>query len=483
VAPGTYLNFDLLIDSTANGYRARVIEAPAGQAAVDFQLPAHLRQQDNRLALVGGAIRAYQFGVPDDAPTLQPLDPHTFGQQLYETVFAGQVGVSLRRSQDLAQQQGAGLRIRLRLTYAPELALLPWEYLYSPEERRFLVLSDYTPLVRYLELGRPAPPLKVTPPLRLLVMISDPTDVSPRLQVEREWEQLQRALAELQGRNGVTLQRIPATLSALQRELRRGAYHLFHFIGHGWYDEATSEAGLVLENDQGRGQRINATRLGILLQDHRTLRLALLNACEGARGAQGEPFAGVAQHLVQQGLPAVIAMQFPISDRAAIGLAQEFYGALADGLGVDTALNQARKAIYLQNSVMEWGTPALFSRADDNQLFDVPGEQQTETKPPPASTSTVVNTGGGSYIAGPVNIGQGDFVGRSKHIGRRSDQAAGTERASWQAQLRNHQDSLRLVEERMADYVLSTDIPLQLVREKERLLARIQELEERLAEG
>jgi hypothetical protein len=482
VPPHTYLNFDLLIDPTPQGHRARVIEAPAGEATVDFQLPPQFRQQGG-IALVGGAIRAYQFGPPDDAPALQPLDPRTFGQQLFETVFAGPVGVSLRRSQDLAQQQGAGLRIRLRLTAAPELALLPWEYLYSPEERRFLVLSDYTPLVRYLELGRPAPPLKITPPLRLLVMVSDPTDLSPRLQVEREYAQLQEAVAELQERNGVTIQRIPATLSALQRELRRGEYHLFHFIGHGWYDNETSEAGLVLEDGQGRSQRIDATRLGILLQDHRPLRLALLNACEGARGAQGEPFAGVAQHLVQQGLPAVIAMQFPISDRAAILLAHEFYGALADGLAVDTALIQARKAIYLENSVMEWGTPALFSRADDNRLFDLPGEQQAEATPPPAPTSPVINTGGGAYIGGNVNTGGGDFVGRDKHVGLPADWAAGNQRASWQAQLRNYQESLRLVEERMADFVLSTDVPLQLVREKERLLAKIQELEQRLRAG
>ena len=83
----------------------------------------------------------------------------------------------------------------------------------------------------------------------------------------------------------------------------------------------------------------------MLLHDHETLRLIFLNACQGAQGGRSDPFAGVAQRLVQQGAPAVLAMQFPVSDAAAIALAQAFYQALADGLPADTALSQARKAI------------------------------------------------------------------------------------------------------------------------------------------
>ena len=49
--------------------------------------------------------------------------------------------------------------------------------------------------------------------------------------------------------------------------------------------------------------------------------------------------------------------------------------------------------------------------------------------------------------------------------------------ATWQRMLQNYRDSLRLIEEREAEYVLQIDIPLQLLREKERLLAKIAELE------
>jgi hypothetical protein len=54
------------------------------------------------------------------------------------------------------------------------------------------------------------------------------------------------------------------------------------------------------------------------------LRLVALNACEGARLSPTDPFAGVAGTLVSLGLPAALAMQFEITDSAAILLAKEF---------------------------------------------------------------------------------------------------------------------------------------------------------------
>ena len=79
----------------------------------------------------------------------------------------------------------------------------------------------------------------------------------------------------------------------------------------------------------GATRLVRATDLGTILHSHDSLRLAFLNACEGAQSGTEDAFAGVAQRLVQQEIPAVIAMQAPISDAAAIVLAQEFYAALA----------------------------------------------------------------------------------------------------------------------------------------------------------
>ena len=131
-----------------------------------------------------------------------------------------------------------------------------------------------------------------------------------------------------------------------------------------------------MEDQENRGRRVSAQFLGTLLHDHRPLRLAVLNACEGARASRGDPFAGTAQSLVQQGIPAVIAMQFEVTDEAAICFTREFYAAIAVGYPVDAALAEARKAIFAEVSEIEWGTPVLYMRSPDGKVFEV--EQVSE---------------------------------------------------------------------------------------------------------
>ena len=75
--------------------------------------------------------------------------------------------------------------------------------------------------------------------------------------------------------------------------------------------------------------------------------------------------------MIEREIPAVIGMQFEITDRAAIVFASEFYSALADGLPVDSSVAEARKAIYADRNDIEWGTPVLFMRVADGRLFDV----------------------------------------------------------------------------------------------------------------
>jgi len=365
----TYQNFDLLITHTASGYNARVIAAPAGQANVDFVLPFSPDELRGFYWLSGRILRHLRAQAEATVP---PLVPKTFGSRLYEAVFAGGVGSVFLRSLDAAGRDGAGLRIRLRLDAVPELADLPWEYLYATGLERHPALSQATPLVRYLELPQPEQILTIRPPLRVLGIVASPSDVRA-LDVEQEWRQLHDALADLQSRQLLILERLEkATLPALQARLRGEAVHILHFIGHGDFDAERNEGGLLFEDEQGGSHLVRAERLATLLHDHPALRLAFLNACQGAQGGRSDPFAGVAQKLVQQEVPSVLAMQFPVSDKAAIGLAYAFYKALAEAYPVDAALAEARKAIYAAGDDREWGTPVLFSRSPDNRLLELP---------------------------------------------------------------------------------------------------------------
>jgi hypothetical protein len=81
-------------------------------------------------------------------------------------------------------------------------------------------------------------------------------------------------------------------------------------------------------------------------------------------------------------------MQFEITDDAAIVFAQEFYAAIADGLPVDAAIGEARRAIFGQGNDIEWATPVVYLRGN-GRLFDVlaapPPQQVADDEEPTAA--------------------------------------------------------------------------------------------------
>lgn len=360
----TYLDFDLRIRREGDGYVAELPDAGTRQA---FRLPFTEEQLEIYLLKIGQ--RASGMRRPDSPESKAARE---FGAKLFDAVFQGDLLARFRARLAEARDREAGLRLRLRLDEAPELADLPWEYLYETSRRQFLCLSKDTPIVRLLDVPDPPKPLSVRPPLRALVAVATPTD-QEELDVEREINRLRKSVEDLTARGLLTLDFLPvATLEELQRQLRRADYHIFHFIGHGIFDAGAQEGVLLFENAMKRSQPVTGQDLAVYLRDATTLRLVILNACEGARAGRKDPFAGVAQVLLLQGLPAVVAMQFAVSDKAAATFAQGLYGALADGLPVDAALAEARKSVFGLGDSVEWGTPVLYLNAPDGRIFDVP---------------------------------------------------------------------------------------------------------------
>jgi formylglycine-generating enzyme required for sulfatase activity len=364
MAQPSFINFDLQIEKLGKKYQAQVLDSPTGQASAAFALPLSELELENFFLRVG---RPRQGVRRIDSPEMDAAKK--VGGRLFEAVFTDEILAALSSSLAVAQSQGKGLRIRLRLL-APESGDLPWEYLYDARQNRFLSLAVQTPIVRYLEVQKPCEALLVDLPLKVLVMVSSPMDY-PTLDVEAEYSRLRDALQPLIQKGLVRLERIEkASLDTLQQALRLGQQHIFHFIGHGGFDPATQEGVLIFEDEFSLGKRVSGQELGWLLQNYTSLRLVLLNACEGARSGREDPFAGVAQSLVQQGVLAVIAMQFEITDQAALTFSQHFYTSVAEGYPVDTALSEARMSIFTSGNDIEWGTPVLFTRSSDGRLFE-----------------------------------------------------------------------------------------------------------------
>jgi hypothetical protein len=244
--------------------------------------------------------------------------------------------------------------------------------------------------VRFLDVPQLPRPIAVDGPLHVLAIISSPVDLE-ELDVEAEWKRLGEALAPRVHQGLVVLDRLPtATLAELGLWLREHQTHVIHFVGHGDFDAGLREGVIYFQDEHGRSSPVTSTVLGPYLRDHDPLRMVVLNACRSARTDAVDPFGGIAQGLVQQDATAVIAMQFPISDRAAVTFTGEFYGALVDGLPVDQAVSSARKAL-LADHRDEWSTPVLFMRSPDGNIFEnvhaappgAPAAPQPVPPPPP----------------------------------------------------------------------------------------------------
>ncbi|TAH51164.1 MAG: CHAT domain-containing protein [Chloroflexota bacterium] len=398
----TYQTLDLALEHSSENYRAHVLDSPAGQANANFVSPFTSAELTTFLARVGRRAPIVGTGVKPEEMIKD------FGTRLFNAVFHDEVVTCYRRSRDAANNAKQGLRVCLRLNDVPELADLPWEYLYDASRQEFLALSKETPVVRYLELPEPLKPLAAPAPLNLLAVLASPTDFEP-LDMELAWKNLNDALASLRAQNKITIERVtPPTLDALRTALRRNAFHVLHFVGHGIFNKTNQQGALVLEDDQRKGRPVSDDRVATLLNDHESLRLVLMDACEGARTSADNPFAGVAPRLVQRGIPAVMAMQFPVTDTSAILFSTEFYRTLADGYPVDAAVNEARRAIYLDdNNVVEWGTPVLFMRAADGMIF-----QKEEAMPDEKSEKP---KGGINISGGTIHVG-GDMVAGDKVV-------------------------------------------------------------------
>jgi hypothetical protein len=128
--------------------------------------------------------------------------------------------------------------------------------------------------------------------------------------------------------------------------MRRGPWHIFHFFGHGGFSELTQEGLIALEDEEGKAYRLYATRLSQLLTDHSSLRLVVLNSCEGAKGNELDIFSSTAAPLIRNGIPAVLAMQYEIPTRRLWrSLARSMRHWPKDGLSIWRSVRLAKPSV------------------------------------------------------------------------------------------------------------------------------------------
>ena len=291
-----------------------------------------------------------------------------FGQRLYEILFPPRIDTHLNATEAAAP----GRKIRIRLTISNSLAQLPWEFLYREERGYFLATNPDTVLSHYLDL--PLPPGYVRQregPLHMLTIISNPKD-QPQLDVER-WDQIVReALSKPLGEGQLTLQTVrQATFENIEAALLKPPPpDIVQFVGHGVYRKGKGYLALVGESGETwivDDERFAAIFAGV--QDR--LGLVCLATCESAKSDSPQSFLGIAPQIVQRGVPAVVAMRYPVCVSTAEIFLESFYKAVAARKPVDWAVQWARNAISIQVGLnnRDFATPVLFMRAKDGNIF------------------------------------------------------------------------------------------------------------------
>nr|WP_082650734.1 COR domain-containing protein [Mastigocoleus testarum] len=347
-----YQDFEIIVDRNKN------IRASSDQGEVSGQLLLKMDDIELELELI-------EYNNKNDK-LLKKL-----GKKLYQALFPNDVNAQFRAIITGAQANNYSVRLRL-IFQSPDLAALPWEFLYYEGTNTFLANDKQTVVSRYIDLPLQKGEIKAANlPLKILLVISTPSDLA-NLDATAEENLIREALKKYIEAGLIELDVLAeATTRNIRRKLDEKAYNVFHFIGHG--DFKSDKGYIYLVDEDGKAKSFNDENFANFFLGNRNLGLIVLNCCRGGTVSTNQAFAGTVLNLVQRGIPAVIAMQYEILDDTAKLFADEFYSHLAQGNPVDTAIQKTRNAISQEFGLdrRDFATPTLYMRAKDGVILDL----------------------------------------------------------------------------------------------------------------
>lgn len=247
---------------------------------------------------------------------------------------------------DEYKQRGEFLILCLRIAEeASRLEVLPWEALHDGAE--FIAAGAKTTMTRLPLDVLPQSLLQpIAPPMKLFGLFASSLDLQDheRLNTEREKEILLEAINDPAGQGRISADfEDEAKPEILARSLREG-YHILHFAGHGI--SPRDGGGLLLEDAEGKKRPTTiADVLEAVEGGLDGLRLAVFSGCQTARTLHTGAFSDLSRALLRRHVPAVIAMQFSITDEGGLKLAEVLYNEIAKGIELERAVHAARRAL------------------------------------------------------------------------------------------------------------------------------------------
>ncbi len=337
---------------------------------------------DIMVALPNGETRCTYFTPPFDLAMLQsdlvrtdslaPGKARARGQQLFAALFSASLEGDLKNAYDDLKD---GEMVRIDLCFDPlkadhqTLSSLPWELMYWEQKAKHLVLNKKVLLNRHLLVREQTEKPKTMRRLSVLAVIANPRDTAVS---QFDAEAFRTCLKDALGAAcDLDFLSVP-TILQLSEQLGRKNYDILHFTGHG--GRSHEEWGMCFETVAGDLDFVSAQVLRNMLDDYPDLRFINLVSCNLSHGQTPlgqETLSGVAHSLVNQGIPAVAAMQFTIAcDHAQIFM-QAFYACLIETLSLEAALDRARKRLYDSNREgLAFASPVLYFRGQGSCLWE-----------------------------------------------------------------------------------------------------------------
>jgi hypothetical protein len=329
--------------------------------------------------------------------------PRTFevlGQYLYKAIFPGPIADGFDDAKLAANQQGAPLRVVLRFEQNGDrnndLASYAWEFLYHPADPSggragfFIGAETNLTLSRLLAFDDDRPELpKGDPPLRVLFIVSTPESLEPRIARSLQIQASRDQRAEYADDRDklikflVELQRDPSRLAVqtiaswddekISSTLNETAFNIIHVVGvcRSGSESGDVDVALPGENDNPTWQSAQVL-VDMLTQAAQggNLGLVVLHLCEVRPSDYTATFERLAPTLVQSGIPAVLAMQYPVPAKKATAFTENFYALLSEGNEIGQAVQEARRLLLAEaRGDRGFGTPALYLQSVDGQLL------------------------------------------------------------------------------------------------------------------
>lgn len=424
-----YLDFFLHLDRDENGLLVRVDSAAHGHGAARDPLAFDCASLPERLkAIEASLLHMLHPDTSDRKKWRGQLENclQSLGGDLFRVLSEGEVGKTFGRILGrLDGDSGQGLRIRIASDPTDgelhPMAAAAWELIHDAKKDGFFGQRRRFPISRYFTGLGAIPKLTLDGSLRVLLVASQPKGIRP-VQAHKEMAAIRTALAAV---DGIEVLDSPPVVTQVRDVILAEEIHVLHFIGHGGFNEEVGEGWVTFAHEDESPARWPGDLLADRLTDLPSLRLVVLSSCYGAtqpRHTGQDAFWTVPPALLHRAkIPAVVAMQFPISDAAALAFSRRFYERLAAFDPIDVAASEARMAIadlgQAPETRLQWPVPAVFMRVDDGRLL---AAADPSTPKPPGTRS---HGGGAARKPTKLKVGirtfaQGFGEGMEKRVDR-----------------------------------------------------------------